>query len=164
MGPVEVLLDDELETPVPEGLPELVRRAAEMTLSREHGGGPEAVTVFLTGDGTLRQLNLEFNGEDSVTDVLSFNETEGWRDGQPPETLPAGGFELGPRQVPRLGDIAVSVEQAARQAEAAGHSLEREVALLTVHGVLHLLGFDHAEPKEERVMSSKTGSILQSLL
>ena len=85
------------------------------------------VSIVLAGDATLRRLNLEFRGKDMTTDVLSFPAGPG--------TLPDG--------TRPLGEIVISVAQAARQAEAQGHSLARELRLLVIHGYLHLLGYDH---------------------
>ncbi len=85
------------------------------------------MTVVLAGDGTLRRLNREFRGKDGTTDVLSFPAGEG--------RLPDGSHPL--------GEVVISVPQAARQAKAAGHALTREIRLLLIHGYLHLLGYDH---------------------
>jgi probable rRNA maturation factor len=85
------------------------------------------VAIVLATDATVRRLNREFRGKDKTTDVLSF---------------PAGGDEL-PDGTRPLGEIVISVAQAARQAEAVGHSLSRELRLLVLHGYLHLLGYDH---------------------
>jgi probable rRNA maturation factor len=102
---------------------------------RRGGGGP-ALTVRLTGDRELRRLNREFLGEDHATDVLSF---------------PSGDVAEG-----YLGDLALSWPAVLRQAEAFGHPPEVEAALLAVHGLLHLLGWDHASPAEEREMTRLT--------
>jgi probable rRNA maturation factor len=88
-----------------------------------------AMTLSLTNDRELRQLNKKYAAEDHVTDVLSFEQ-----------------------EAPLLGDVVISVETARRQAEAAGHSLLAELFHLAVHGMVHLLGYDHATPAEERVM------------
>lgn len=99
--------------------------------------GPE-LTVRVTGDRELRRLNREFLGEDRPTDVLSFP-AGGWP--------PAGGY---------LGDLAISWPAAERQAREHGHEPAVEAALLAVHGLLHLLGWDHADPAEEREMTALT--------
>ena len=138
----------------------LVRLAAETALEKEHHGGPDSVTVLLTGDERIRELHLEFMGDDSVTDVLSFNEQPGWKDGEPPDAVDDGFPNL---SEPRLGDIVISVEQVRRQAVAAGAPYERELAMLAAHGVLHLLGYDHVEAEEERRMFSKTDAILAAI-
>jgi probable rRNA maturation factor len=85
------------------------------------------VSIVLAGDATVRRLNREFRGKDVRTDVLSFPSD---LDELPDGTRP-------------LGEIVISVAQAARQAEASGHSLARELRVLVIHGYLHLLGYDH---------------------
>ena len=101
-------------------------------------GCPEAeVGCLLVTDRRIRALNRRYRGEDSPTDVLAFPQGEG---GGPP-----GHPGL-------LGDVVISVETAARQAARAGSSLEREAALLLIHGILHLLGHDHATAAERRRM------------
>ncbi|PNY82549.1 rRNA maturation RNase YbeY [Deinococcus koreensis] len=87
----------------------------------------KGVTVVLVGDRTIRALKREHWGEDAATDVLSFPT---WEPGDP--FMP-----------PHLGDIVISLDTAARQAQARGHSLNREVALLASHGLTHLVGHDH---------------------
>ena len=93
------------------------------------GVAERALSVSLTNDRELRALNKEYANEDHATDVLSFEQ-----------------------QAPLLGDVIISVETAARQAKAAGHSLLAELFHLATHGVVHLLGYDHATKAEERVM------------
>jgi probable rRNA maturation factor len=96
-------------------------------------GATAQLTVRLTGDRELRRLNREFLGEDHATDVLSF-----------PSGDVAGGY---------LGDLALSWPAVVRQADQFGHPAGVEAALLAVHGLLHLLGWDHATPEEEREMT-----------
>ena len=135
-------------------LVDLVRRTADIAMRhpRREGAvtGPPSdasgVTVLLTDDDTLRDLNRQFAGEDKVTDVLAFGS--------------GSGFPGDEGDAATLGDIAISIPQARRQAAAVGHSGDREIAILTAHGVLHLLGYDHAEPDEEREMFGITHAIL----
>ncbi len=101
-----------------------------------------SMTLRVTGDRELRRLNREFLGEDAVTDVLSF---------------PAGEDAGEPGY---LGDIALSWPAVVRQAAEFGHPVEVEAALLCVHGLLHLLGWDHASPAEEREMWRLTRAAL----
>ena len=105
------------------------------------------LSVVLTDDQQLRELNRDYLGIDAPTDVLSFPASE-----KDPESGEA-----------YLGDILISVERAAQQAEAAGHPVEAELQLLVVHGVLHLLGHDHAEPEEKARMWAAQSEILKSL-
>ena len=130
----------------------VVQQAVETILRREGfvGSNSVSVTVLLTGDERLRSLNREFAGEDHVTDVLSFSADI---EGDFP-TLVEDPF------MNQIGDIAISVPQAKRQALAKNVPFERELAMLAIHGTLHLLGYDHALPNEERVMFSKTDEAL----
>ena len=107
--------------------PALARVIARVA-SRRPAADADSVTVMLVSDERMRRLNRDFRGIDRPTDVLSF----GAEDDDPP--LP------GDRH---LGDIAIAVPTAARQARAAGHGLAREIKLLALHGYLHLLGYDH---------------------
>lgn len=125
--------------------PALIERAANAALAREAANGD--ITIVLTGDAQLRELNRGYLGIDAPTDVLSFPASE-----TDPET--------GARY---LGDILISIPRAEEQAKAAGHPLDAEVQLLVVHGVLHLLGHDHAEPHEKSKMWKAQAEILQSL-
>ena len=125
----------------------LVRTAAVATLRHVDVAAPVELTIMLADDDVLQRLNRDFLGHDRPTDVLSF---------------PAG--EAGPAGVPGyLGDIAISLPRAAAQAAAAGHPREAELQLLTVHGVLHLLGHDHAAPDEKAAMWAAQAAILTAL-
>jgi probable rRNA maturation factor len=121
-----------------------LRAAARLTIAVAGGGRSAALVVLLGGDRLLRRLNREFRGVDRATDVLSF--PDGARD---------------PDGCRRLGDIAISVEAAARQAGAAGWTLGEVLDRLVVHGALHLLGYDHARDAGE--MMSLQGRILRRL-
>jgi probable rRNA maturation factor len=105
---------------------------------------------LLTDDEQMRQLNRDFAGLDEPTDVLSFPA------GEPEALLPD---EL----MGYLGDIAISMMKAERQAEKGGHTLTAELQLLTVHGVLHLLGYDHYDPEEKDEMWAVQKAILEAL-
>jgi probable rRNA maturation factor len=129
------------------GLRALLQAAAQETLRQQQAAASSELCVVLSGDKELRDLNRQHLGRDFPTDVLSF---------------PAGAIdpEMG---APYLGDVIISVEQAQAQAENAGHSLEAELQLLAVHGILHLLGHDHAGPKEKAAMWQAQELILSSL-
>lgn len=125
---------------------EILEWAAKATL--DLSGMPDAdLTLLLTGDPEIQALNRDYLGHDTPTDVLSFPADE-----PDPET--------GRRY---LGDIIISVPRATEQASARGHALEAEVQLLIVHGVLHLLGHDHAEADEKARMWAAQAKALQTL-
>jgi len=127
---------------------ELIERAASAAnAALAHQSGEGDISVVLTDDAQLQQLNRDYLGFDAPTDVLSFPASE-----TDPET--------GARY---LGDILISMPRAKLQARAAGHPLESEVQLLVVHGVLHLLGHDHANAEEKSKMWKAQSEILRSL-
>jgi probable rRNA maturation factor len=134
----------ESETPFPE---DLLERAARTALEHESQSGDAELSIILTDDARLHELNLNYLGVDAPTDVLSFPSSE---------TDPDTGAQY-------IGDILISVPRAQAQAEAAGHPLEAEVQLLVVHGVLHLLGHDHAGPEEKARMWNVQAEILDRL-
>ncbi len=160
-------------------LDRLLLDVAETALIRELVSGPDHVTLIITDDEALRKLNLEFMGYDEPTDVLSFNTGVGnsgagnTASGEyaPPDGKEAGSGDAEMLDWPdvegeesgELGDIAISYERAVAQAETAGHDVAHELSVLTAHGVLHLLGYDHAEPEEHRVMFGKTDDILAAV-
>lgn len=126
----------------------VLNKAAEV-----YGIEPYAeVSVVLADDEYIHQLNHQYRGKDCPTDVLSFALNEG----EEHEIID------GP-EVVLLGDIIISLETAARQAEEYGHSLERELAYLTVHGILHLLGYDHMIEDEKKEMRQEEEHILSFL-
>ena len=117
------------------------------------------ISITFTDDEDIRMINKEHRGIDSPTDVLSFPMLEFDADGNISEDE----CEYdGDRIV--LGDIVINMERAAKQAEEYGHSFLREVAFLTAHSMLHLLGYDHVDDEEgERLMIHKQNEILNSL-
>lgn len=137
---------------------QLVVDAIACILHREDTPATCAVNVLLTGDSTLRRLNRQFANEDSVTDVLAFPD----EDVVPFPDVPS--VDDAEYALPVfLGDIAISIPQVARQALEHGVATERELAMLAIHGTLHLLGYDHATPDEERIMFGKTDAALEQL-
>ncbi len=123
----------------------VIQRAAQAALTNQSADGD--LTVVLTDDARLHELNREYLGVDSPTDVLSFPASE---------TDPETGANY-------LGDILISIPRADEQAKAAAHPLESEVQLLVVHGVLHLLGYDHAAAKEKTKMWKAQDEIMRSI-
>ena len=132
---------------------QVVHRAVSTTL-KAHGAETCEVSVLLTDDADIRQLNRDYRGIDAPTDVLAFAMREG---------------EEGHLNPNLLGDLVISLETAARQAateEALSQTcgnLETEAALLAVHGMLHLLGYDHQTPKDATVMFEKQKTIFSLL-
>lgn len=123
---------------VPAGLRRRPIESFARTLEREVAKG-RPFDCLIAGDAALRRLNREFRGEDHATDVLSFPAEEKGTDPFSPEK--AGNGENA--SVPFLGDIAISLGRARVQARRFGHSIEDEVRILMLHGLLHLLGMDH---------------------
>lgn len=142
-------LQDKVAVPI--GTIRLLRQLAAATLARAGHGEAEA-GINLADDAYLQELNRKYRGVDAPTDVLSFalHETV---PGEP--SLPETGPDL-------LGDVFVSVERAAAQARELGHSFQREMAFLSVHGLLHLLGHDHDLPERESAMREAEEAILAS--
>src|SRR5688500_2908525 len=125
----------------------LLERAARFTLELQPDSADADITIVLTDDSQLHELNREYLGVDAPTDVLSFPSSE-----SDPET-----------GATYLGDILISIPRAAQQAQTGGHPLEAEVQLLVVHGVLHLLGHDHAEAEEKALMWNEQAKVLERL-
>ncbi len=111
---------------------------------------PAELSIAITDDETMRALNREYADEDAVTDVLSFSQREGEE------------FVSAPGGVPPLGEVIIAYPQALRQATERGHSVGDEIARLLIHGTLHLLGYDHAEAKEERRMRTREEGLLRA--
>lgn len=120
-------------------------------LKHEHCTVETTLTCVLTDDAQIQILNHQYRDIDAPTDVLAFSANEG----------PV--FILPDDQPPYLGDVIISTPTAQRQASEVGHSLERELALLVVHGCLHLLGYDHANEDERSRMWDVQDLILRSL-
>ena len=122
------------------------------------------VSLVIAGDDTVRLLNQKYRGLDETTDVLAFAfNHSGVFQGEgraPPSGHDNGPFVTPPHTPEALGEVILSFPQAMRQAEEQGHSIEREVALLTVHGVLHLLGYDHVEADEGQKMKAREAEAL----
>ncbi len=125
----------------------LFERAAQTALKHQKESLDVNLSIVLTDNRRLHELNRDYLGVDAPTDVLSFPASE-----TDPET--------GARYI---GDIILSVPYASKSAAKAGHPVEAELQLLVVHGVLHLLGHDHAKPKEKARMWKAQAEILESL-
>lgn len=137
---------------VPSGLRILIRRSCHAVLEAEHFEGPAEISVTFVDDAEIHRLNLQYRGKDQATDVLSFPLGQDGKYDVNQETGAA-----------MLGDIVISMERAVEQAALYGHSLQREVAFLTVHSMFHLLGYDHEAGGIEavRMREKEEGALIQ---
>jgi len=115
-------------------------------LRAENCPGDTEVSVLLADDESVRTLNRDYRGVDAPTDVLAFSQLEG-------EDFGCEGGNV-------LGDVVISVETASRQAQEHGHALDDEIDVLLVHGLLHLLGYDHEKPEDARRMFARQDELL----
>ena len=136
---------------VPQEDVDVVRRAV-LTVGELYGVMDAEVSVTLTDDAHIHVLNRDYRGVDRPTDVLSFALTES----EEPAIIDAPCSVL-------LGDLVISLERAAAQAEEYGHSFLRELSFLTVHGMLHLLGYDHIEEKDRLEMEEEQRHVMDVL-
>ena len=141
--------------PVSYKLKMLVRRAIEETLDYEQYGNLCEVSVTFTDNEGIHKLNLQFRGIDRPTDVLSFPLFDYEGESEEPPVDDFKGM---------LGDIVLSLEQAEAQGEEFGHGFAREVAFLTVHSMLHLLGYDHETGEEDEAeMRRRQSAIVERM-
>ena len=147
------LTNDQNVIKIPSGLRILIRRSCNAVLDFEKFDGPAEISVTFVDNNRIHELNLEYRNKDSATDVLSFPMGEN------------GEYDIDEDNGCKiLGDIVISMERATEQAELYGHSLQREVAYLTVHSMLHLLGYDHEAGGLEAVrMREKEEAVLIQL-
>ena len=134
-----------------------LKSVAEKVFLTRGGSSEIELGLVITGQEKVRQLNQTYLGEDAPTDVLAF--------AMAPQQV---GMEQSPFVVPpdgitHLGEVIISYPQAVIQAEELRHSVKREIAILIVHGVLHLLGYDHDEPEVEREMRAREQEVLRTV-
>ena len=127
------------------------------TLEVEGVASSAEIGLVITDSKTIQKLNRTYRGNDKPTDVLAFHMMPGAN--QEPEQQ----FVGPPDGMHHLGEVVISYTQAVKQAQEQGHSVEQELALLIVHGVLHLLGYDHELPRESQRMKAKENDILGML-
>ena len=148
-----IITNDQKEIKIPTGVRMLIRRCCNAVLINEHFEGSAEISVRFVDDEIIHELNREYRHVDRSTDVLSF-----------PLGV-NGGYDINHATGAKiLGDIVISMQHAVMQAELYGHSLQREIAFLTVHSMLHLLGYDHEAEGLERVrMREKEEAVLTQL-
>ena len=153
MEKIKVVIENKQKAvKIPTGIRLLMRRCCHAVLELEHFEGSAEVDISIVDNAEIQEINREHRKIDAVTDVLSFPLGEN------------GHYDIHPQTgAKQLGDIVISIERAMVQAEQYGHSLQREMGYLTVHSMLHLLGYDHVDggleagrmrEKEEAVMTS----------
>ena len=154
---INALIDEGLEARLEVGW---LQNVAEQVLIAHDAGSDVELSLVITSQERIQQLNRDYLGKDAPTDVLAFSML--------PE-LPAEG-ELGvppfvtpPDGVLHLGEVIISYPQAVIQAEEQHHSIKEELAILVIHGVLHLLGYEHDKPELERQMRARETEILSSI-
>lgn len=148
-----IISNRQKEIKIPSGIRLLMRRCCQAVLQTEGFKETAEVSISFISNDEIKKLNKEFRNVDSVTDVLSFPLGENGVYDKNPET----GALL-------LGDIVISLKKAEEQSKLYGHTLEREVAYLTVHSVLHLIGYDHVNGGIEQVrMREREESVLAKL-
>jgi len=131
-------------------------QAVELTLVAAGVSSPVELGLVIADDDTLHELNRSYRGVDNTTDVLAFALLQ-------PGSDEGDDFVLPPDKILHLGEIFISYRQAERQAEEQHHPLERELALLVIHGVLHLLGYEHERPEAEERMRAMEGKVLDAI-
>ena len=148
-----IITNDQKEIKIPTGVRMLIRRCCNAVLVNEHFEGSAEISVRFVDDEIIHELNREYRHVDRSTDVLSFPLGEN------------GVYDINHDTGAKvLGDIVISMQHAVKQAEIYGHSLQREIAFLTVHSMLHLLGYDHEAEGLERVrMREKEEAVLTQL-
>ena len=135
-----IITNDQKEIKIPTGVRMLIRRCCNAVLVNENFEGSAEISVRFVDDEIIHELNREYRHVDRSTDVLSFPLGEN------------GVYDINHDTGAKiLGDIVISMQHAVMQADLYGHSLQREIAFLTVHSMLHLLGYDHEAEGLERV-------------
>ena len=150
---IEISVEEKFRGVVNQGW---ARGIAQTVLKAEGMVPPYEVSIVFTDSETVKQLNRDYRGVDETTDVLAFYML--------PQKQVDNSFALPPDGVTRLGEVIISYPQAVEQAKEQGHSPERELALLIIHGILHLLAYDHEEPEEEAKMRAREKELLEKCL
>lgn len=143
------MTNQQQQVELPPQLEVKLEKVAQVCLEIEEVDSSAEISLVFVDDDEIQILNKTYREKDMPTDVLSFPLWDGEEEDVSGEIL--------------LGDIIISLETAQRQAEEYGHTLEREIAYLMVHGLLHLLGYDHMDTEEKKVMRQKEEEILHAI-
>ena len=153
----EIMISAEVDVNI--GVEEQLQKVITAALDAQGVDLPCEINILLTNDEGIQRINNTMRGIDAPTDVLSFPMFE-----LPEGCVPGIGCSDPDSGLVPLGDMCISMERAAAQAEEFGHSVERELAYLAVHSVLHLLGYDHMDEGEQKArMRAREEAILGSL-
>lgn len=145
---VNIIFDDQVNKEIIVNNEEIITRAINIALDVMEVGEEIEVSVSLVNDSTIKDLNRDYRGVDKVTDVLSFPMDFGTDLDLP---------------ILMLGDVVINLDKVKDQALEFGHSEERELSYLTVHSILHLLGYDHIEDEDRLLMREKEKEIMKEL-
>jgi probable rRNA maturation factor len=151
---INILIEEGIEVEPDAGWMQTI---IEKTLAADNLPNAVEVSLLITNQERIQELNREYRGKDRPTDVLSFSMSEQKQESEPTT------FIGPPDGLLHLGEVIISYPQAVIQAREHRHSIKREMAILIIHGVLHILGFDHEKPKMEPAMSAKEKEILAEL-
>lgn len=144
-------VNDQDKIEIPEEIEDILEQVILETLNHEKIDKFCEISILFVDNGKIRDLNRDYRDNDKETDVLSFPQYESIE-----EINGEGEFIL-------LGDVVISLEKALEQSKEYGHSFIREISYLTVHSILHLLGYDHMKDGEKKIMRDKEEAILEEL-
>ena len=152
---INILVDEGLDES-----PEVswLQGVAEQVLTAEGVDPQSELGLVIVGQERVQQLNLTYLGKDEPTDVLAFSMLPG---SSPEKEAVSPPFVPPPDGVPHLGEVIISYPQAVIQATERQHPVRKEIAILIIHGILHLLGYDHDKPEPERQMKTREAEILK---
>ena len=156
---IDIIVNDEYQGQVS---PEYLEKVALATINHVHEVANFQLGIVITGDEEMRELNHRYRGVDATTDVLSFAMQDESSEGSEDDEAIAQ-FPLMANGIEQLGEVIISLPQASKQAEVRGHRLSKEITILVIHGVLHLLGFDHETDDEAEIMEKYEAEILASM-
>jgi probable rRNA maturation factor len=131
---------------------EWAKRVAQQVLVAESVAPPYEISLVFTNPETVQRLNRDYRGVDEPTDVIAFYML--------PQKENSPTFVLPPDGITRLGEVIISYPKAVEQSREQGHSVDKELALLIIHGILHLLGYDHQQTEEEKRMREREQELL----
>lgn len=150
---VNICIDDKLDISLHE---RWFKKIIKSSLEAANFNLPIEVGLFITDSETVRELNRKYRGKDKPTDVLSFHTQQ---HAEKQDTNIA--FVTAPDGVQHLGEVVISYPQAVIQAKQQEHDLKKELTILLIHGILHLLGYDHEQTKDKQIMRTKEEEILK---